>query len=185
MRVEQIRQRGFPQQRLNILARLVAIAEPRPEVDDPRATPARVTAAARQSFLQRQSRRRREFRRAISRNLFSGMQREEMRDVPMPRLVLLELLAPFHQPTVAANLRPLQSRQSVFHFSHDARVLVREGQCLRSVRCVHRDRRDALRHYTRRFEIIIETIPDDFLFHRRRHAERSGLSVCRGEFIFR
>ena len=90
MRIEKIRQRGLGQQRLNVLPRLVAIAQPRPEIDDPRATPARVSAPSRDPTFNRLARRRRKFRRAASCDLPSRMLREHMRAAVLIVLLMIE-----------------------------------------------------------------------------------------------
>ena len=62
--IQQVRQRRLREQRLIVLVRLLAVLEPRPEVDDPRAAPAGVSAAVREPPLDRRARRARELRRA-------------------------------------------------------------------------------------------------------------------------
>ena len=90
---------------MQVLVGILCVFEARPEVDEPGAAPSCVTAAVGEAVLDRLADSLGERRRAAKGELLSGMEPERVRDVAVPRFRLRELLAPFHQSTVASDLR--------------------------------------------------------------------------------
>ena len=90
--VEQVRQRGLPEQGQDIFVSDIALPQPRPEIDDPRAAPSGVAAAMGQPALERLPGGRGEFRRTCRLICVARVQPIELRDVPVPRLRLFEIL---------------------------------------------------------------------------------------------
>ena len=100
MVVEKIGQGGLPQEGAKVLVNLFTIAQPGPEIDDPRAAPAGVTTAVSQAKVESRSGRIRQFWIAKAGNLIPWVKGEKMRHVPMPEISLLVVLKPFQEPSV-------------------------------------------------------------------------------------
>ena len=122
VRIEQVRERGLPKQRQHVLVRELGFLQPRPEVDDPRAAPAGMTPAVGQPPLQRFLGRRRQFRRAVQRDLVARVQRIELRHVPVAGLHFLEVLRPFLDLPVLADLERRQPRPRLRHLLPEFRI---------------------------------------------------------------
>ena len=88
----------------------VALLQSRPEVDDPCAAPSCVSAACLQSTFERNPRRTSECRSAAQSDLITGMQREQMRDVSVPRVGLIVIFEPFHAVVRACRSASLGKR---------------------------------------------------------------------------
>ena len=107
MRVPQVGQRAVAQQAFEQLVRAVAVAQARPEVDLPRAAPARAGVAAR---IERGARRGGELGVLHRIDRVPGMQREQVRHVPVIVLRIVEIGLPFLQ------LAPLADAQAAIEF---------------------------------------------------------------------
>jgi len=105
MRIEQVVQSRFGNQRLHVLAHLVAVTEPRPKADDPRAAPPRMPATMRETPFDRRARGARERGRAAHGDLITRKQREELRDMTMAGFRLVVGFRPLLNLTVLADRR--------------------------------------------------------------------------------
>ena len=106
--VEEVRQRGIGQQVNEILMRAIPFLEPCPEVDDPRAAPAGAAATGGKPPFEAHARGARQFGCPTRRNLIARVQREQVRDVPMPRRRIVVILEPLLQLSVFADLQRWQ-----------------------------------------------------------------------------
>ena len=144
------------EQRDQILVRLLAILEARPEVDDPRAAPARVPAAvaSRRSIVARAARA--SSGCSAQGDLLAGKQREQVRDVPVARLGLVVILGPFliwPCLPICGGGRRLRAASS----AREIRASTPEDLA----RCDH----------------LREQPVDDLVVHRRAHAQDADLPV--------
>src|SRR5687767_4334981 len=88
--------------------RMVAIAHPRPEVRLPRhRPPGRLVAAD----LHRATGRGEELWRSLARDLATGMDAEQVREVPVLRILFLEVLGPLLQLAASAGAAPGRARR--------------------------------------------------------------------------
>ncbi|MBA7710322.1 hypothetical protein ES703_119262 [subsurface metagenome] len=90
------------QKRMQILVAPFAIVQAGEEIDNPRPAPARVPAAVCQTVIQRLSRGGGELRRFRDTDLPARMKTKEVGNVPVARRMLLKLLGPFQDSSIAA-----------------------------------------------------------------------------------
>ena len=103
--VEQVGQGGFPQQQLDVLPRLFPVLQRGPEVDNPGAAPAGVTAPVGKAALQGLAGGLGQLWGALGGDLVAGMEGEQVGHVPVAHLHLLVLLQPLLQGAVGGHLR--------------------------------------------------------------------------------
>src|SRR6187402_836260 len=82
---------------------LIPISQPRPEADGPGPAPTGISATVLKAALQRPPRSRHPLRR-IACELCTGIERVEMRDMPLPGGRFLKVLRPLLQLSGATNL---------------------------------------------------------------------------------
>ena len=128
MGIEEVVERRFGQQQLEIFIRFFGVLEPGPEVDQPSAAPAGVAAAVRQAMLDGFAAGGGELGRPPQGELLAGVQAERMRDMAVAGVGFRELLGPLHQPAVAADLGAGQSAE---FFPHLCRETVFDAQFTR------------------------------------------------------
>jgi hypothetical protein len=91
---QQVRGGGSGQELDQMVVGQVAFLEPGPEGDHPGSAPSRAAPAVGQAVLQRPAGRLRHARGAPGRDLVAGVEREQMRQVPVPRFRLGKIIPP-------------------------------------------------------------------------------------------
>src|SRR5262249_49159520 len=125
MRVPQVRKRALFQLLLQHPVRMIAITQPRPEIDFPRFAPPRATVTA---GVKSRASRVGELRRCQRRDLMSRMQREKMRHMPVFVLGVIPIRAPLLDLAPRSNIEAaVETREGVVDLGRE--LVIAETTC--------------------------------------------------------
>jgi hypothetical protein len=164
VQIEQVRGGGPGEQLHKMVVGQVAFLEPGPEGDHPGSAPARAAPAVGEAVLQRPAGRLRQARGVPGRDLIAGVEREQMRQMPVSRFRLAEVLPPLLQASIGGDPRLVQAAEGVAEPRGEVRVsaqLFTRGQAVR------------------------EQVADQPDVHGGRGADPGLLAAARAEQVFR